>query len=63
MCLSLIKVPAREGASNEGKLLWLACSPGDPDAQVMTLADIKRGELFDPPVTIVSDFEMSFRLP
>ena len=34
--------------------LWLVCSPGDPQAQEMTLDQIPSEELCEPPVTIVS---------
>ncbi|CAF2339249.1 unnamed protein product [Rotaria sp. Silwood2] len=32
--------------------LWLVCSPGDPDAQELTLDKIKSNELCEPPVTM-----------
>jgi hypothetical protein len=34
--------------------MWLACSPGDPDAEELTLEKIKSEELCEPPVSIVS---------
>jgi hypothetical protein len=35
------------------RTLWLACSPGDPEAEVLTLEKIKSDELCEPPVTMV----------
>ncbi|CAF3319199.1 unnamed protein product [Rotaria sp. Silwood1] len=32
--------------------LWLVCSPGDPDAQELTLDKIKSDELCEPPVSM-----------
>jgi hypothetical protein len=48
----LIKVP---NPKPEGpRELWLACSPGDPVGEPLTLDKIKSDELCEPPVTIVS---------
>jgi len=33
--------------------VWVSCSPGDKNAQEMTLDSIKPEELCDPPVTMV----------
>ena len=38
--------------------LWLACSPGDPQAEPLTLDAIKSDELCEPPVSIVSDAQI-----
>jgi len=32
--------------------LWLACSPGDPQAEVLTLDKIESDQLYEPPVTL-----------
>ncbi len=34
--------------------LWLACSPGDPAAEAITLDKVNSDELMEPPVTMVS---------
>jgi hypothetical protein len=39
---------------NGPREVWLACSPGDPDAEILTLDKIKPEELCEPPVTMVS---------
>ncbi|CAF3182809.1 unnamed protein product, partial [Rotaria socialis] len=41
--------------------LWVACSPGDPDAQSLTLDTIEPDELCEPPVTMVTFFKMALR--
>lgn len=44
-----------EGGKESPALKWTPCSPGDPDAVEMSISDIGRGELVEPPLKI-ADF-------
>ncbi|CAF3343222.1 unnamed protein product [Rotaria sp. Silwood1] len=49
---ALLRPIRRLGSATYFKRLWLICSPGDPDAEELTLDKIKSDELREPPVTM-----------
>ncbi len=44
------------------RYVWLICSPGDPNAEELTLDKIKSEELFEPPVIMVSIYQTFIRI-
>ena len=40
--------------------LWFACSPEDPNAEMITFDKIESDKLYIPPVTMVSNYESLF---